>query len=157
MTTQTNTTKECILLISEFEKIIGELYEIYEKKFSNQSEFWRHLIDDEKKHSKTTLEFINNESNICLNISPCRFNKYQIEDAIDDIKNIIVDSQHNLTFEEALFTAYKFENATESIKFLESSPSDPEELKQLLNYLQKECNRHATLIKRQLANFGKQI
>ncbi|MFC1866156.1 hypothetical protein ACFLYB_05550 [Chloroflexota bacterium] len=137
-----------LTLMAQNERTIRELYLRYSSKFSEDSELWEKLAQDEEMHANWLTIQQNNLDQGLVSIDNKRFNESAIKTFTDYLK-IEMDrlDAGEVSLINALSVSLYIEQSLIEHKYFEVLDSDSEELKNTLTKIKKDTEAHSKRIK----------
>ena len=143
------TQLKVIKLLAEHEKVIGQLYKEYARKFPEQKDFWLKIAAEEIEHASWIFKLRSQAEKDLLYFKEGRFKTEAIETSLEYVKSQITDAQNNkISAKNALSVARDLESGLIEKKFFEVFEPDCREIKQVLLNLAAATREHYNRIEK---------
>ena len=136
-------------LLQQFETEVSHLYEIFAKKFPDQSDMWNKMVQEEINHADYVKKLFSLAQEGKLNFDEKMTKTYTLKIVIDDIKAQQKKAAENqFTLLRALSISHNLEESIIEKKLYDSFTSDDRDIKLLLEKIKTETREHASQIKK---------
>jgi len=143
------TQLKVIKLLAEHEKVIGQLYKEYARKFPEQKGFWLKIAAEEIEHASWIFKLRSQAEKDLLYFKEGRFKTEAIETSLEYVKSQITEAQYNkISAKNALSVARDLESGLIEKKFFEVFEPDCREIKQVLLNLAAATREHYNRIEK---------
>ena len=143
------TQLEVIKLLAEHEKVIGQLYKEYARKFPEQKNFWSKIAREEIEHASWIFKLRSKIKKGSLYFKEGRFKMEAIKTSLGYLKSQITEAQNNkISAKNALSVARDIENGLIEKKFFEVFEPDCREIKQVFLDLATATREHSNRIEK---------
>ena len=143
------TQLEVIKLLAEHEKVIGQLYKEYARKFPEQKNFWSKIAREEIEHASWIFKLRSKIEEGSLYFKEGRFKMEAIKTSLGYLKSQITEAQNNkISAKNALSVARDIENGLIEKKFFEVFEPDCREIKQVFLDLATATRDHSNRIEK---------
>jgi len=141
-------SKQLIELLAQHERAIGRLYSIYASNVPAFRTLFEELSEQEEGHAQLLEELGTavSEGELCCLVD--RFNPMAVRTALAYVEQQIERSRADsyITSEQALSVARDMENSLIESKWFEVFEGDAPKLKETLEQLERETNKHRQLV-----------
>ena len=143
------TQLKVIKLLAEHEKVIGQLYKEYARKFPEQKNFWSKIAREEIEHASWIFKLRSKIEEGSLYFKEGRFKMEAIKTSLGYLKSQITEVQNNkISAKNALSVARDIENGLIEKKFFEVFEPDCREIKQVFLDLATATRDHSNRIEK---------
>jgi len=143
------TQLKVIKLLAEHEKVIGQLYKEYARKFPEQKNFWSKIAREEIEHASWIFKLRSKIEEGSLYFKEGRFKMEAIKTSLGYLKSQITEAQNNkISAKNALSVARDIENGLIEKKFFEVFEPDCREIKQVFLDLATATRDHSNRIEK---------
>ncbi len=145
--------KDIIMKMEMLERVIGQLYKIYAKKFPPDYSFWIQLSREEEEHARLVKELEKEVRQGNLTFDDQRFKVNAIQTTIQYIqKKINQANDSSMTEQDAYHIALDIENGLLEKNFFKTFKADQPGLKDVLNKLILDTAEHRNRINQKKNN-----
>jgi len=145
--------KDIIMKMEMLEKVIGQLYKIYAKKFPSDDSFWIQLSREEEEHAKLVKELEKEVKQGNLTFDDQRFKVHAIQTTIQYVqKKINQANDSSMTERDAYHIALDIENGLLEKNFFKTFKADQTGLEDVLNKLIHDTAEHRNRINQKKNN-----
>lgn len=145
--------KDIIMKMEMLERVIGQLYKIYARKFASDYSFWIQLFREEEEHAKLVKELEKEAKQGNLTFDNQRFKVNAIQTTIQYVqKKIDQANDSSMTERDAYHIALDIENGLLEKNFFRTFKADQAGLKEVLNKLIHDTAEHRNRIKQKKNN-----
>ena len=145
--------KDIIMKMEMLERVIGQLYKIYAKKFASDYSFWIQLSREEEEHAKLVKELEKEVKQENLTFDNQRFKVNAIQTTIQYVqKKIKQANDSSMTERDAYHIALDIENGLLEKNFFKTFKTDQAGLKDVLNKLIHDTAEHRNRINQKKNN-----
>jgi rubrerythrin len=142
-------------MLIRHETAIKQLYELFAEIFPEQRAFWQGMVEEEQKHSDSLQGMSSKESLKKWFMTDSQYQQLAIGGSIEYIERQIERIKKvNIGLLEALSIASDIEEALIEKQFIRLNISGPEEIRNVMNGLVVDTQRHRKMIAEKL-NFHK--
>ena len=145
-------------VLSEHERVIAQLYQAYSARFDESSVFWAGLAQEELRHAAclNKLKILLQADSAIVIIE--RFSIDAVQFSINYVNQLIERaSQPDFKLINALSLAMKLEEALLERNFFEVLSGDGQEIREALEFLAAETERHFQMLHNTLEDYKNSI
>jgi rubrerythrin len=144
---QRDTGKNVIMKMEILERVIGQLYRTYAKKFPSEYSFWMQLSNEEEEHAGLIKDLGIEVKRSNLSFNNKRFNINAIQTTILYIQKKISQARDSsMTEQNAYNIAWDIENGLLEKNFFKTFKTDQPGLKNVLTKLIHDTEEHRNRI-----------
>ena len=154
----TKDPRALLKMLSEHEQAIAQLYQTYSGCFENYADFWANLAQEERKHADCLdkLSRIVQEDPAVVIVE--RFSIDAIRFSINYVNELIERAnQPDFKLINAMSLAAKLEEALLEKNFFEVLEGGGQEIRQTLEFLRHETDRHSQVLNHALKDYKNSI
>lgn len=140
--------KDLVEQLANNEELLGRLYKLYSQRYSDYSDFWRRLSDDEHSHARKIRSFSENDE---VEIDSKRFKAKDITDFGKKVSEAIESfEKEQADLLKVLRGALVFENALTEREFFKVFETDSDRVKFYFDEMEESISKHRDRIKKMI-------